>query len=319
MIYFNFMRKLILSLFTSGTIIFCASAQGQTTYNFLRLDVDARSASLAGSFVSMTNDINGIFYNPSSLTTLESPRASIGFFKYLMDINSGNAAFGLKYKDWGYFGIGVRYVNYGTFDKYDENYVNIGTFSANDFAINLSYANIYLDHLSYGVSLKFITSKYDEYSSSAIAGDIGVLYRIPQIDFTVGASFLNLGYQISNYINTRENLPSDLRIGFSKKLEHLPLTVHIGFSRLNDETDKFFQRFKNIIAGGEFNLSDNFDFRVGYNNQIRQDLKTGTSLGLSGFSAGLGFKYDRYSLDYSYNSLGKIGATHRFNVGYIWK
>jgi long-subunit fatty acid transport protein len=313
------MRKLILSLFVSVIIGSGSFVQGQTTYNFLRLDVDARSASLAGSFVSMTNDINGIFYNPSSLTTLESPRASVGFFKYLMDINSGNAAFGLKYKNLGYFGVGIRYINYGTFDKYDENYVNVGTFSANDFAINLSYANIYLDHISYGISFKFITSKYDEYSSSAIAGDFGLLYNIPQIDLSLGVSFLNLGYQISNYINTRENLPSDLRIGLSKKLEHLPLTVHIGFSRLNDETDKFFQRFKNVIVGGEFNLSENFDLRLGYNNQIRQDLKTGTTLGLSGFSAGLGFKYDRYSLDYSYNSLGKIGATHRFNIGYIWK
>jgi len=313
------MRKLILSLFVSVIIGSGSFVQGQTTYNFLRLDVDARSASLAGSFVSMTNDINGIFYNPSSLTTLESPRASVGFFKYLMDINSGNAAFGFKYKNLGYFGVGIRYINYGTFDKYDENYVNVGTFSANDFAINLSYANIYLDHISYGISFKFITSKYDEYSSSAIAGDFGLLYNIPQIDLSLGVSFLNLGYQISNYINTRENLPSDLRIGLSKKLEHLPLTVHIGFSRLNDETDKFFQRFKNVIVGGEFNLSENFDLRLGYNNQIRQDLKTGTTLGLSGFSAGLGFKYDRYSLDYSYNSLGKIGATHRFNIGYIWK
>ena len=313
------MRKLILSLFVSVIIGSGSFVHGQTTYNFLRLDVDARSASLAGSFVSMTNDINGIFYNPSSLTTLESPRASVGFFKYLMDINSGNAAFGFKYKNLGYFGVGIRYINYGTFDKYDENYVNVGTFSANDFAINLSYANIYLDHISYGISFKFITSKYDEYSSSAIAGDFGLLYYIPQIDLSLGVSFLNLGYQISNYINTRENLPSDLRIGLSKKLEHLPLTVHIGFSRLNDETDKFFQRFKNVIVGGEFNLSENFDLRLGYNNQIRQDLKTGTTLGLSGFSAGLGFKYDRYSLDYSYNSLGKIGATHRFNIGYIWK
>ena len=304
-------------LFVVNATVF---SQSNTVYNFLKLDVDARSSAMAGSFVAVENDVNSIFYNPAGLATLTSPKASVGFFKYLLDINSGNAAYSQKYKDYGYFGAGVRYVNYGSFDKFDDEYNNIGTFNASDLAFYLGYANNYKDKISYGVNLKFIYSSYAEYKSTAVAADIGVLYRVPENRFSVGASLLNAGAQLSTYSGTREDLPLDLRIGFSKQLEYLPLTFNLGFSKLNESTDKFFDRLKNVIIGGEFNLSEFFDLRIGYNNLQRQDLKTGTTIGIGGFSAGLGFKYEnKYTVDYSFNSLGKIGAAHRINIGFNLK
>jgi hypothetical protein len=296
------------------------NAQTLTTYNFLKLDVDARSSSMAGSFVSMENDANLIFYNPAGLSTITSKKASVGFFKYLLDINSGNIAYAQQYKDYGYFGIGIRYINYGTFDKYDEDLNNLGTFGANDIAISLGYAYKYKGRFNFGANLKYINSKYDEYGSSAVAMDLGALVQVPEYMMNVGASLLNAGTQIKSYIDTKEKLPLDLRFGVSKKLEHLPLTVNFGLCRLTDDYNKFFDRFKNLIIGGEFNINEYVDLRIGYNNQQRQDLKTGTTIGLAGFSAGLGIKYeDKYRLDYSFNSLGKIGSTHRVNISFNLK
>lgn len=295
-------------------------SQSLTTYNFLKLDVDARSSSMAGSFVSMENDANLIFYNPAGLSTLTEKKASVGFFKYLMDINSGNVAYAQKYKDYGYFGIGIRYINYGTFEKYDEDLNEAGTFGANDIAISLGYANKYKDRFNFGGNIKYIYSKYDEYGSSGIAIDVGALVQIPEYMMNIGASILNAGAQIDSYADTKEKLPLDIRFGITKKLEYLPLTFNIGFCRLGDDYDKFFTRFKNVIVGGEFNINEYVDLRIGYNNQLRQDLKTGTSIGLAGFSAGLGIKYEgKYFLDYSFNSLGKIGTTHRVNIGFSLK
>jgi hypothetical protein len=296
-----------------------AHSQTLSVYNFLKLDVDARSSSLAGSFVAMENDANLIFYNPAGISTITSPKASAGFFKYLLDINSGNVAYAQKYKDIGYFGIGIRYINYGTFDKFDESFNNLGTFTGNDFALSLGYANKYKNIINYGVNLKFIQSKYDEYSSTAIAADLGLFYSIPNQSFNIGVSCLNLGAQLKSYIDTKEQLPLDVRFGISKKLEHLPLTLNIGFSKLNEDYDNFFNRFRNLIIGGEFVLSDYVDLRIGYNNANRQDLKTGTSIGIAGFSAGLGIKIESYTLDYAFNSLGNVGGTHRINIGYSFK
>jgi len=295
-------------------------SQNRTTYNFLRLDIGARASALGGSFNSNTNDVNSIFYNPAALSTLTNRQVTVGFFKYLLDINSGNFAYSQRYKGLGYFGAGIRYINYGSFEKIDEQSNNLGVFSANELAFSLGYSNISKYNFHYGVNLKLIYSGIGDYSSTAIAADFGVLYIIPASQWNFGLSLLNAGTQLKKYNSTKENLPLDLRFGFSKKLEHLPLRVHFEFDNLTEKQDKFLDRLKNLSVGGEFDFSDNVKFRIGYNNDQRQDLKTGSSLGIAGFSAGLGFKVlENYSLDYAFNSMGKIGSTHRIDVGFAWK
>ncbi|MEO8448069.1 MAG: type IX secretion system protein PorQ, partial [bacterium] len=220
-------------------------SQSNSTYNFLKLDIGARASSLGGSFNSQTNDVNAIFYNPAALSTLQNRQASIGFYKYLLDINSGNAAYSQRYKNIGYLGVGLRYVNYGSFDKFDENSNNLGTFSANEMALSLGYSSIPKNNFHYGVNLKLIYSNIDSYSSAAIAADFGVLYSIPSTMWDFGVSLLNAGTQISKYNSTKENLPVDLRVGVSKKLEHLPVRVHFELENLTDDAEKFLDRFKN--------------------------------------------------------------------------
>lgn len=300
--------------------VFNVYSQESSTYNFLRLDVDARSSALAGSYVSAVNDVNTIFYNPAGISTIEKPQVSAGFFKYLLDINSGNAAYAFKYKDVGYFGVGIRYVNYGTFDKIDENFVNQGTFSANDFAISLGYSSSYKTNLHYGANVKFIFSNIDEYNSTALALDLGALYEIPSFSSNIGISLMNIGSQLSTYYGAKEKLPLDLKVGASKKLEYLPLEFFFAFNNLTEKRDDFIGHFKNFTIGGEFEINDYFLLRVGYDNLIRQNLETGNSIGLGGFSAGLGFRYNNtYMFDYSFNSIGKIGSVHRVNLKYNFR
>jgi long-subunit fatty acid transport protein len=81
------------------------------------------------AYTAMENDVNVIFYNPAGIATIKDRQASVGFYKYLLDINSGNAAYVQKYKDIGYIGAGIQYINYGSFDKYDVNSNNLGTHS----------------------------------------------------------------------------------------------------------------------------------------------------------------------------------------------
>lgn len=290
-------------------------SQSNTTYSFLNLDIGARASALGGSYISALNDVNSIFYNPAGLSTLNNKQAAFGFFKYLLDVNSGNVSYSQRLKNSGYIGGGIRYINYGSFEKFDEQSNNLGTFSANELALSLGYSNIYKNNFHYGVNLKFIYSKIDSYSSAAIAADFGVLYTIPVTNWNLAMSLLNAGTQISKYNSTKEDLPLDLRIGVSKKLEHLPLRVHFEFSHLTEDADKFVDRFKNLSVGGEFDFSEYVKFRIGYNNGERQNLETGSSIGIAGFSTGFGVNFlENYTVDYAFNSMGKIGSTHRIDL-----
>jgi hypothetical protein len=286
-----------------------------TTYSFLRLDNGARSAAMAGSFVSITGDPSVIFYNPAGLGTLTSGRASFGFLKHLLDINSGYAVYGQQYRDWGWFGVGISYINYGSFQETDIVGNRLGTFHANEFALLGGYSNMLYEVIHYGINVKLIYSSIADSRSAALALDIGGMYVFEEQQITIGASLLNLGRQLNAYIDTREDLPLDLKIGISKRLEHLPLLITLDFHRLNESAEDLLSRFRAFSVGGEFTASEALKLRFGYNNLLRNDLKIGTSAGLAGLSLGGGIFLNRYEIDYAFSSLGKVGSLHRVSVG----
>lgn len=308
-----------LKLMLAFLLMTCSSAKAQnSTYSFLRNDVGARSAAMAGSFVSMRNDVNTIFYNPAGLATLTQSQASFGFFKHLLDINAGYASYAQELSGVGMVGFGVNYVNYGTFDETDVLANKLGTFGAGDLALSVGFAGELEENLSYGVAGKFIYSSIADARSSAIAADFGILYVIQGANpISMGASVLNLGTQLNPYIDTRENLPLEIKIGATVKPEHLPLLLSVNVHRLNDTQDDLISHFRAFSVGGEFTLSKELRFRFGFDNERRRDLKLGTSSGLAGFSFGGGLVLETLRFDYGYASLGKIGSLNRVTVGMV--
>lgn len=294
-------------------------AEGQvgttSVYEFLRNDVSARAAAMAGSFVSITNDPNVLFYNVAGLGTLDTPRGSVGFFKHLLDINAGYISYGQSFNDIGYFGGGILYTNYGSFTRTDELGNNIGSFNASDIAVAVGYSNILEENLYYGASLKFIYSSIAGYRSTGLAGDLGLLYVMPENRISLGISVRNLGRQLSTYLGTQENLPLDVSIGGSIVPRGIPLLLNVNIHKINEQTDNFADRFRAFGVGGEFTLSKVFQLRFGYNNEQRKDLQIGTTTGLAGFSVGLGVNVSHYKVDYALSSLGTIGSLHRISVG----
>jgi hypothetical protein len=292
-----------------------AGGGATTAYNFLRLEPNARSAALGGSFVSVIDDPNIIFFNPGGISTLTNRQISFGFCKHLLDINAGYASYGQQLEDIGWIGAAVAYMNYGSFTKADELGNQLGTFSAGDLALVAGYSNLLYETVNYGVNLKLIYSSIDGNASTAIALDGGLIYIIPEQQISIGASILNVGTALKSYIDTKEDLPLDIKIGISKRLEHLPLYVNFNFHKLNESTDNFFDRFSAFSIGGEFTVSEAVRLRIGYNNERRRELKIGTSAGLAGFSVGGGLLFAPYKIDYSFSSFGDIGALHRITVG----
>ena len=305
-------------LLFSGILLIQGSifSQSNSTFEFLRNDASARAAALGGSFLTVTDDPNSIFYNPADLTTIRNRKISIGFFKHLLDINSGYASYGTEIPELGFVGAGVMYINYGEFKRTGEEGQNLGTFSAGELALVAGFADELLPELNYGVNAKFIYSSIADVHSTAAAIDLGIRYVAVPDRFLVGASLLNLGTQLDPYVATRERLPLDFKIGASVYPEHLPAVIMIDLHKLNESQDNFFNRFKQFSIGVEFTASPNVQLRVGYNNERRQELKLGNSAGLAGFSIGAGFSTDIYTIDYAFNSYGKIGALNRINVAF---
>jgi hypothetical protein len=287
---------------------------GQTTYDFLRVDMSARAAALGGSFVSNNDDVDVIFYNPAGMNFLEKNPASFSFVKHLLDINLFSVAFSTEFENIGRFGTAVKYINYGTFDQADEFGNRTGEFGAGELAFLVGYANEFSPNFYYGANAKFIYSSIADKSSSAVGADLGINYEFPAQQLNLAAAVLNLGTQISSYINTKEDLPLDVVIGVSKRLERVPVRLSLDFHQLNKKRDDALQHLKGFSVGAEFYLSEVFTLRFGYDNERRSDLKVGSSAGIAGFNGGLGVKVSEYQFSYGYSSLGLVGAMHRIGV-----
>lgn len=290
-------------------------AQHHGTYDFLRLDFNARASALNGSFVSMTNDPNLVFYNPASLVTLERPAGSASFMKHLLDVSAGSISYGQSFEDLGTFAAGISFIDYGSFEETDESMNVLGTFGAQELAVTAGWGMFLEENLSVGGNVEFIYSSISSFRSSGVAVGGALFYQIPEEQITLGLSIRHLGTQIGTYNGTRESLPLDITIGITKRPEHLPVFLNLNFHKLNESRNSFFDRLSSFSLGAEFLMSESVRLRAGYSNEQRKELKLGSSSGLAGFSFGGGVLIREYVVDYAFNSYGKIGGLHRISVG----
>jgi hypothetical protein len=211
----------------------------QNTYEFLRLDASPRPASMAGTYVANADDPNVIFYNPAGMANLSGKPISFSYLSHIADINYASISYSQKFEGVGRFGAGIQYINYGSFTEADQYGNKTGDFSAGEMALLIGYSGSIEGNFYYGANVKLIYSSLHEQSSSALAADLGLQYVLKESNWVFGFSVLNMGSQMSSYFDVNENLPLDMRLGFSKRLEHMPFEFFFSFNKLNEDTDSF--------------------------------------------------------------------------------
>lgn len=310
------MKKTILIFILAITNLFAAD-ELTSSFEFLRTDFNPRTSATANAFGTFRGDAGTMYINPAGLAYNENDHYVFNYTKYLLDINGGMAAYTTDYGDYGKISFGVVYLNYGTFDNTDEFGNKIGgTFSAADLALSFGWARHFENNLSYGANIKYVFSQIEDYNASAVALDLGLIWDASswQEDLYFAVSVLNLGSNFEYYDNTSMPLPLSVKIGFSKKLAHLPLEIAVSLNELNRSAASFSDYFKRFSVGGEFKLSESLRFRLGYNNLLHTDLKALDESEFGGISAGLGIYINKYRFDYSYSNYNLLGNIHRIGI-----
>ena len=292
------------------------AGDGRTSgFEFLRTDFSPRTAAMSRSFQTIRGDIGTVFTNPAGMIFSESQQFAFYYSNYLLDINGGLAGYARPIQGLGVMTIAVVYFDYGTMDATNEFAEKTGTFSAYDLALSAGLSNHLGGNFSYGINLKYAFSKLENYNASAIAADFGLLYNVPfDQNMYLGVTLLNVGTNFETYAGSKEPLPLSLNVGISKTLAHLPLEWAISLKDLNEPRDDFWDYFKEFSIGGEFRISEALRLRLGYNNGLNHDLKANNTQRFGGLSLGLGIKWAKYRLDYSYSNYGTLGSIHRIGI-----
>jgi hypothetical protein len=334
-----------------------AQIGGTKSFRFLDVPMTARAAGNGGSTMPIWgDDINLVHSNPAALNPSMLKQTAFNYCNYVGDINYYSLAYAHSLKKYGTGGISLQAFNYGNFQGYDELGNKTNTFKASDYSINLHYAKPLADSLfNIGVALKTIISQYDSYQTAGNAIDFGIIYHNRK-NFSVSLLAKNVGLMYRSYSGQsgqREQLPSNVQLGFSKKVPKAPFRVFVVYDQLlkwnlnyvspidtagqhssftsNAAVDssgfqKFAKRgasvtdnfFRHVTLGTEILLGKNFNLRIAYNYRRQKEFTLTEKRGASAISFGFNIKVKSFGFAYSFSKMAVPGSSHLLGLTFAW-
>ena len=296
------MKKHILLLLTILSVTIVGAQESKEVYSFLRLPVSAHAAALGGDNITfMDDDPTVIFHNPALLNNVSDKSINVNFMTYMEGSNTASASFVRAFKERATWGVSAQYMAYGSIKETTVDNVETGTFSPKDIALAGSFAYMLGNNISGGITGRFISSTIANYSSAAVAVDLGVNYFNETIGLSVSAVAKNLGGQIKAYHDDFERIPLDLQIGISKQFERAPLVLHATMNRLNNWEQGF---IKHLAVGADIKIGQTVYLAAGYNFRRSSEMKIteneGSSSHGAGISLGAGLQLQRFKLQLAY-------------------
>ena len=292
--------------------------ESQEVYSFLRLPVSAHVAALGGDNITLTDDdATLIFHNPALICDVSDKSLNLNFMTYMEGAKTASASFVKAYKERATWGVAAQYMDYGTMKQTTVDNIETGDFSARDIALAGSFAYLLSDHISGGITGRFVTSHLASYNSAAVAVDLGLNYQNEEHGWSLSAVAKNLGGQIKAYEDDFERIPLDLQLGVSKRLIGSPLRLSASLSRLNNWDQGF---IKHLAVGADLLLGENIYVAAGYNFRRASEMKISDNDGESnhgaGLSLGAGLQLERFKLHVAYAKYHVSASSLLINVTY---
>lgn len=296
-------RIILIIILTSALTI--AQTAGNTGLSFLKIGTSAKSIS-ASDIGLLNSDLSSVFYNPASVNFQKSPSIMFTHQAWVQDLNSEIINAGFTF--WGLpFTVGVNTTKISGFEaRTNPTETPDAVFNVNYFNANLSTGFEIYDKLYTGFTIKYLYESLLSDDASGIGYDLGLVYKEPVKNLTIGASFRNLG-SMKKLRNEKTKLPTDfiLNATYSIKLEESSL------------------QFLPVIGIQKYLDTDNIHLHAGtsatYDNTFTLSLGYVTGYDSKGISAGAGFLWKGFQLDYAFTpfSFG-IGNANTFTLGYTF-
>jgi hypothetical protein len=306
-----------------------------TAAQFLGISIGGHALGMGGTSVASAFDVSSIYYNPGAFSQIHRTQVLVSTTDWLVgsklrwlgamiDIDGSNA-----------FGLSITQLAYGEDIVTTENNPE-GTgekWSAQDFALALSYSRNLTDRFSIGGSAKYISQSIWNESASTVAFDIGLLFVTGFHDMRLGMSIANFGgdmkmdgrdlrkvididpsnagsnkLNLANLVTDPWPIPLIFRVGIAVDLlknETALVTIECDALRPSDNMEV-------INLGAEATLFNLVSLRGGYKSLFQTDSEEGLTLGC-------GLKYSEMGsmgleVNYAYQQFGRFGNINTISV-----
>ncbi|HAC16305.1 MAG TPA: hypothetical protein DCE78_10245 [Bacteroidetes bacterium] len=282
------------------------SKAGSAGLQFLKIAPGAREASMGEASVSVTNDVNAIFFNPAGLAYVDKPQVIVSHIRWLAGSSHNALAVAIPYRRMVY-GISMVSLNIPSFEETTV-FEPDGTgrmVNAGDLAIGFAVARRFTEQLVIGGHVKFVKESLDDYSITNILADIGAAYYTGFRDLRLGFSLQHFGPDMK-VVNQNFRTPLIFRLGAADELiqtENYRLTMTAEIVHPTDNKEW-------VNTGLELKVFNSVSVRGGY--RFNSDI--------SAFSIGFGImtpqsNFGRLSIDYAFvPTITVFESVHRFSV-----
>jgi hypothetical protein len=311
---------------------------GMAGLPFLKIGV-GRCTGMGEAFVAVADDATAAFWNPAGLALAQKRQAIVNHIDWVADINHEYLAFVMPTRA-GNVGISVTALSLGEFEETTiDTFQGTGrTFTGTDIAFGVSYARMFTDKLSFGLTAKVVSEQVWNVGAAGAAFDFGVHYNTGWRNLRLGMAIVNFGPDLKysggllnfshdpgwewpwtrepvpgTYLTETFPLPVTFRFGMAYDFIHTDnstLTAAADLNHFNDVSEK-------VNLGLEYRYSP-VSLRAGY--ILNTDFAYAGDIGWStGISAGAGFRVQPtpglgLNFDYNYRNLGRLGMSHRLTL-----
>lgn len=308
----------VILLFVAGKGL----AQFQNAHS-LDLPANARTAALGGTVVSMGDgDLAQFLGNPAILDSVKSSDVSLTFMPLFAGIYGFSGASALQLPRVGGLAVGITYIDYGDFQRTDDNGDPTGEFKANDLVFSIGKSH-QVGAFALGLSVKYVNVGIDAYQRHMALMDLGGIYRSPGNNLMAGIVLKNFGWVLSDF-SSGSTAPFDVQLGASIKPEHMPfrftLTAFglteediyyqseqtVSQSRVVEYADKLLRR---INVGMELVIHPRIQAIISYSHLRRQELTLGDRGHGAGFSYGFRLGLGKFDLSYAHATYHAAGGS----------
>jgi uncharacterized membrane protein len=299
---------------------------GQSGWQFLKINGDARQAALGGAYTAISKgDASAVFGNPASLADVTNVDVQLNALRWVADINHQSAALAYNLGDIGVVGVSVAILNYGdipetinmpTGTSGTTPVINGNTFTVNDIAAGFSYARKVTNNLSVGGNIRWMQQQIAELSMRNWSLDFGTMYYTGFRTLRIAITARNFGPDSrfggwSEEFQTESDnvrMPLDFRAGIAMDFfddEGSPhvMTVVVEGDHPNDGREKFH-------LGASYSFERVFVIRGGY--KFNYDVQRFT------FGAGINYSFGGTlsTINYAYVDFGELTQVHMFSLGF---
>ncbi|MBI4803056.1 MAG: PorV/PorQ family protein [Elusimicrobia bacterium] len=298
-----------------AVMLFCGSrpaagAEGAAGGQFLRIGVGAKASAL-GEAGSTASGAQSMFYNPAGINGVKGTEFSFSQVQWIMDINYSNLALTRKSGDKVY-ALAVNYLSAPSIGKYDK-YGNqlADNYSVRDMAVAFGYGRQATLRRSWGLEVKYISSRLETASAGALAADAGIQYDAVPGAFNMGFVVQNLGTQLK-YINDNDPLPLNVKAGGRYLIRTEDGTGERSGQHISVLTDLNYMKGPGFYANLGLELLVNYSEGTSY--AVRGGYKTHAGGSAGGLSFGFGVDAKKYAVDYAFSPMGDLGKAHRLSL-----